>query len=188
LDTVVAAYRERLRGDPELPMAAGLLDTELEDHASSFLADIAQSLVILGETGGQPDLLRDGSDLQRLISERHGAQRARLGWDEDALRREFVVLRQEIDAVLRRCGIEETHAAMAALAPFVDRACEISVRGLVTASSARPPTTADVLAQTERVVEETRLAVAHAKDDARHEEDARAPEAQTGPRPAGEKS
>ncbi|HEU4557648.1 MAG TPA: ATP-binding protein [Longimicrobium sp.] len=140
VDVVVEAYRERLRNDAQIPRAAGLEDVELEDHASSFLADIAQSLVILGETGGQPDLLRDGSDLQRLISERHGAQRARVGWTADALGREFTVLREEVEAAVRRGSVPDPEPALAVLESLLERACEISVRGLRLSATAEPAT------------------------------------------------
>jgi hypothetical protein len=130
VDAVVEAFRKRLRGDAQVPLAAGLQDVELEDHVPSFLADIAQSLVILGETGGDPDLMRDGSDLQRLIAERHGAQRARFSWTEDALRREFAVLREEVEASARRGSVPDPEPAIVVLRRLMDRACEISVRGL----------------------------------------------------------
>jgi hypothetical protein len=41
--------------------------------------------------------------LQHVVAERHGAQRARLGWSEQEVRREFVILNEELaDAVRRR--------------------------------------------------------------------------------------
>jgi hypothetical protein len=36
------------------------------------------------------------------VSQRHGGQRARLGWTERDLRREFVILEEELEAALRR--------------------------------------------------------------------------------------
>ncbi|MFN2563434.1 MAG: hypothetical protein ABR499_00310, partial [Gemmatimonadaceae bacterium] len=93
---VLHAYRNRLRGDPRTP-ARHCSDAELDDHASSFLADIAQALVALEQSGGEPsDLIRDGSEIQRVIAVLHGAQRYRLGWTEDIMRRDFLILREEI--------------------------------------------------------------------------------------------
>src|SRR3712207_7263161 len=37
-------------------------------------------------------LMQDGVEIQRLIAERHGVQRARLGWTEETLRRECEIL------------------------------------------------------------------------------------------------
>jgi hypothetical protein len=39
--------------------------------------------------------------IQRVVCERHGAQRARLGWSEQELRREFTILREELAAAVR---------------------------------------------------------------------------------------
>ncbi|MFL5537693.1 MAG: GAF domain-containing protein, partial [Longimicrobiaceae bacterium] len=50
-------------------------------RAATLVADVAQSMVVLGgsaETG--PRLLRDGSRIQRLVAELHAEQRRRLGW------------------------------------------------------------------------------------------------------------
>ncbi|HEX8394360.1 MAG TPA: ATP-binding protein [Longimicrobium sp.] len=164
VDVLVAAYRDRVRADPVFPAAATLTDSEIEDHVSSFLADIAQSLVILGETGGQPDLLRDGSDLQRLISERHGAQRARLQWTEEGLRAEFSALKEEVDALLRRRDAPERDAALRVLGRLLDRACEISVRAFRLAQSSLSAEREDVHARTESVIAQTRRTISAVKD------------------------
>ncbi|HUF28000.1 MAG TPA: hypothetical protein VMM18_13580 [Gemmatimonadaceae bacterium] len=43
----------------------------------SLLADIAVTLIVLEEMAGEPSpLLADGADIQCMIAERHGAQRA----------------------------------------------------------------------------------------------------------------
>ncbi|HST61757.1 MAG TPA: ATP-binding protein, partial [Longimicrobium sp.] len=159
LDRVVAAYRERLRTDPSIPMAEPLSDVEIEDHVATFLADIAQSLLILAETGGEPDLMRDGSDVQRLISERHGAQRCRLGWTEDAVRREFVVLKEEVLTAARDGDGPEVDAALRVLGQLVDRACEISLRGFRLANASHRPEREDLLARTEWTIENTRRTI-----------------------------
>src|SRR3712207_8720142 len=46
-------------------------------------------------------LMQDGIEIQRLIAERHGAQRARLGWTEETLRRECEILSEEVERALR---------------------------------------------------------------------------------------
>ena len=75
------------------------------DQAGSILVDPAHALSAVADSAGEPsELLRDAADIQRMIAERHGAQRQRLGWSEDAVRREYRIL-QEI--VLRTLAGEE---------------------------------------------------------------------------------
>ena len=73
-----------------------------------------------------------GTEIQRLISKLHGFQRARLGWSEAAVRREFVILRTTIvEAVRRRLTPEVVDPAEAfeVLGRFLEHAEEISLRG-----------------------------------------------------------
>ncbi len=75
--------------------------SELEDHAAAFLAEIIQSLVIVEEAQGRASgMMRDSSVLRKVVSERHGAQRKRLGWTEDELRREFEIVRLTVFTAL----------------------------------------------------------------------------------------
>jgi len=99
LDALVA----RIRRDPEMPpVAAVLKDAQLVDHTGTLLADVAESLSILEEFAGEPSpILADGTAIQRDIAERHGVQRARLGWTEPALRREYAILREEVARAIR---------------------------------------------------------------------------------------
>jgi hypothetical protein len=62
---------------------------QLEDHALSLIADLAQSLVIVGEAAHEAtDLLRDGSAIQRTIGEQHGRRRHAQGWSLGAVQRD----------------------------------------------------------------------------------------------------
>jgi PAS domain S-box-containing protein len=160
VDQVVGAYVARLRVDSAIPAARELVPVDLEDHVAAFLADIAQTLVILGETGGTRDLMRDGSELRRLISERHGEQRARLGWTEDALRREFEILGEEVEAALHRRSSADFSApgeAVAALRRLLVQAEEISVEGFRRIREAPegglPAQTAQTIEAAKRTVE-----------------------------------
>jgi len=102
VEEVVESYARRLRADPAMPNARDATDVDLQDHAATLVADVAQSMVVLGgsaETG--PRLLRDGSRIQRLVAELHAEQRRRLGWSEAELRRDFEVLREEVDRCVR---------------------------------------------------------------------------------------
>jgi hypothetical protein len=102
VEEVVEAYARRLRADPAMPSARDATDVDLQDHAATLVADVAQSMVVLGGTAGTgPRLLRDGSRIQRLVAELHAEQRRRLGWSEGELRRDFDLLREEVDRCVR---------------------------------------------------------------------------------------
>jgi signal transduction histidine kinase len=101
VDDVVRRHVEALRADPTLSRIPLMTDVQIADHGATFLADIAQSLLILQGAADPAELMRDGSEIQRVISERHGAQRYRLGWEAEELEREFAVLRDVVTDVLR---------------------------------------------------------------------------------------
>jgi hypothetical protein len=138
LEAIVRKYGKQLSGKAGVPAAARLSSSELEDHAAAFLADIIQSLVIVEEAGGEASgEMRDGGVLRRLISERHGAQRKRVGWSEADLKREFELIRAAVFAALRRVARhskdpavqEQRRAAQNLLAKLLDSAEETSLRG-----------------------------------------------------------
>ena len=97
-----------------------------------MLSDIAQTLVIIGEAG--PDaaaLLRDGSAIQRIIAETHGARRHAMGWGIDALRRELDIMAEVIMGTVRGHGrqtAEHPEDATGVLNHLIDRAATISRR------------------------------------------------------------
>jgi hypothetical protein len=130
---------ERLRVDPAIPAAAGLTEAELEDHQATFLADIAQALVLIGQTGADPR-----ADARRL---RHPAADRRAprpppraaGVTEEGLRREFEILREALDEALHaatRAGDHELDAVREVLRSLVERAEEISIKGMRSGASA----------------------------------------------------
>ena len=126
---------ERVRSDPSLAMAAGLRTSQVIDHLSTLLADIAGALLVVEEAAGEPTpLLADAMEIQRLVAERHGAQRARLGWTEASLRREFMIIREELERVVLRAVPPDTALqaadAVATVNRFVDQAEYIGVRAL----------------------------------------------------------
>ena len=133
VDTVV----ERLRNDPNLSMTAGLKYSQLADHLTSLLADVASALCLMEEVKGSASgTLADAVEIQRLISERHGAQRQRLGWTESGLRREFMIVREEIERTIRNASgfgdplpVED---ALTVLGRFLDQCEYIAVRALNT--------------------------------------------------------
>jgi signal transduction histidine kinase len=137
VEEVVEAYGRRLRADAAMPTARDATDVDLQDHAATLVADVAQSLVVLGgsaETG--PRLLRDGSRIQRLVAELHAEQRRRLGWGEVELRRDFEVLREEVDRCVRAhvpAG-EGAEAAAAIAARLLQQTQRISVQAFRAAA------------------------------------------------------
>jgi hypothetical protein len=111
VEELVANYVRHMRADPALPKAKKLPAPLLEDHALSFLGDLFQTLVILEEKeeldrGDESELLSDGTKIQGLISELHGRQRHGLGWTEKALDREYEILRDEVEAIVRKYGTD----------------------------------------------------------------------------------
>jgi PAS domain S-box-containing protein len=135
LGPLVSAVVNRVRFDPALSMAAGLRTSQVTDHLTTLLADIAGALVVIEESGGETSpLLADAVEIQRLVAERHGAQRARLGWTEASLRREFMIIREEVERVVRHALPSGTplpaNDAVGIVNRFVDQAEYLSVRAL----------------------------------------------------------
>jgi hypothetical protein len=135
LEQLVTVVVGRIRAEPNMPMAAGLRTSQVTDHLSTLLADIAGALIVVDEAGGESSqLLADAIEIQRLVSERHGAQRARLGWTEATMRREFMIIREELERVARESmppdGTLEPSDAIAMINRFVDRAEYLGVREL----------------------------------------------------------
>jgi len=141
-DSVRKQFVARLRADAHIPTAADAEKGDLEDHASTLLADIAQSLIILERSRATPErLLRDGSEIQRVICELHGAQRAQLGWTEEALRREWGILRDEIETAVQRGAPADSDipGALRLLGRFLEQAERISDQSLRRARAAGMP-------------------------------------------------
>ncbi|HZF68271.1 MAG TPA: ATP-binding protein [Gemmatirosa sp.] len=129
---VMRAYTDRLRADPAIPRGAAMTRIQLEDHAISFLADLAQSLVIVGDAGREAvELLKDGSAIQRAIAEAHGARRHAQGWAEAALRRDQQIFREEVERAVRaglKPGSGAVDDAVHVLLGLVGRGEAIAVR------------------------------------------------------------
>ena len=105
-ERVLATYVARLRRDPGTPSAHAMGESQLQDHAVTLIADLAQCLAIVADDGPEAErMLRDGSSIQAMIAERHGAQRAHLGWRADEVRRDYAVLREEVHAALTRASV-----------------------------------------------------------------------------------
>jgi signal transduction histidine kinase len=138
-EAIVDAFVARMRCEEVAPAAMRLRFSQVASHVPALLADVAESLIVLEDSGGHPTpLMQDAVEIQRLIAERHGAQRARLGWTQETLRRECAILCEEVERALRhRFGdaggrIDE---AVAVIRRQLDEATRIGIRALQRAES-----------------------------------------------------
>lgn len=135
MDDTVHTLVDRVRSDPSLNVAAGLKYSQIADHFPTLLADIAGALVMIEELKGQPSLLlADATEIQRLVSERHGVQRRALGWSESALRREFMIVREEVERVIREASSLEdplpVDDGMSVIGRFLDQSEYVAVKAV----------------------------------------------------------
>ena len=166
LERILHAYVARLRTDPGTPSARAGDEAQLEDHVASFLGNLAGTLPSLGDAalGAVPGRaapepaadVQDGAAIQRVVAERHGAQRARLGWSEGEVRREYAILREELTAAVQRrgardragpaaeAGRREAARALTGLTAYLALAERVSLAGYrATAASRRTPGSGD---------------------------------------------
>ncbi len=138
LGPILTSYTRRLREDPRLPGGPGTSDAELRNHALHFLSGITQHLLAL-DSGDGSELLRDTGTLQRTVAELHGAQRRRLGWDEDQLRRDMEILRDEVLRQVREAAEPgaELEDALGALERMLERGERVSLRAWRGAEGSR---------------------------------------------------
>ena len=134
-DAIVDEVVARLRREPSMPAARALRFTQLSDHTTTLVADIAGALVVLEDVRGEPSpILADSAEIQRFVAERHGIQRARLGWTVEALAREFAIIREEIEFAVERAfpaeGAGRVGEAIALVERQLDQAREASTRAL----------------------------------------------------------
>jgi hypothetical protein len=139
LESVLEAFVRRVRAECPVPGAGTLKFSQLTDHIPSYVADLAGMLIALDESGGNPSsVLADATDIHRLVAGRHGAQRARLGWDEAAIRCEYVILREEIERTIRHRARDVDTAtideAWAVMTRFIEEAERASLGALARAS------------------------------------------------------
>jgi PAS domain S-box-containing protein len=99
---LVEAYVAALRTEPSIPLAAQMSRSELEDHVITVIANLSQSLIILGDGGDEgASLMRDGSEIQRAVAEVHGIRRFEQGWSDDAVVRELDVFVDVVERFVR---------------------------------------------------------------------------------------
>ena len=144
IDGVVSGLVQRLRSERIVPAAETLRFSRLASQAAAYVADVAAVLIAAEEARGQPStVLADASELQRFVAERHGLQRAKLGYTREALAREWLILREEIERVIRRAApaVPEPalREALALVERFIDQARQISERSLIRATRETEP-------------------------------------------------
>ena len=162
VEEVVDAWVERVCADPAIPHAHVLERTLVEDHTSSFVTEIARALVMLDTSGGEPDLMRDGESIQRTIASLHGGQRARLGFTAQELAREYDLLGEVMERLVRGQALEPAGMDPAPVLVLVRRLLERATR-IATESHASVPDSERLLAETQRVIDRTARTVRHAR-------------------------
>ena len=140
VDEIMRVHLHRLRHELSAPSVETLPDAVLEDHVRTLVVDVASGLVFIEEAEGEASrALRDGTEIQRIIAERHGAQRASLGWSEDQLRAELRLLRDSIEGTLRRrqsFGADaDVTTALGVLQQFMEHVERAATRSLAVARS-----------------------------------------------------
>jgi hypothetical protein len=98
--------------------------------------------VVLGEDGEDAaGIAQDGYDFQELLARRHGRQRRRVGFTEDALVREYTILQEEVESVLRHAGLAASPGAAAEplviMRRLLSRARQISLDAFARSGEAR---------------------------------------------------
>ncbi|WP_420130492.1 GAF domain-containing sensor histidine kinase [Longimicrobium sp.] len=142
VEETVDEFVRRARTDEALEFTDDMSDVDVADHLGTLVIDVANSLAVLAGNGGEPSsLLADGSRIQRVIGELHGAQRQRLGWTEAQLVREVDLVRDVCLTALGQslAGDQQAReAAVSALERLLDertRACLSGFRGSFAAGS-----------------------------------------------------
>jgi hypothetical protein len=141
MERTIEIIVDRVRHDANLGVPGNLSFSQLADHLPTLLADVAGALVVIDEAHGNPSpTLADAVEIQRLISERHGVQRHRLGWSESALRREFMIIREELESLIRGVspggGPLPLEESVTVVGRFLDQAEYLAVRALIAAGRA----------------------------------------------------
>jgi len=136
LPSLCNALVDRLRAEAIIPNTDSLRAAQLADHLVCYIADLATLLNALEEARGQPSKFVDASaELHDFIAEKHGRDRARLGCTVDIVRREWKIVREEVERVIRRAASLLPRGNMSEVLITADRLLEsgedASVRSLM---------------------------------------------------------
>lgn len=131
IDRVEQEWLDRLKADRRIRAAERVNRAQLADQTAPLVAAMATTLSVLEDGGGDPVLLDDAQAIQTLIARRHGHQRRRLGWGRGEVQREYQLLAEVLDAMLRREAPKRTAAnlqtALAVVKRLVARAASDSL-------------------------------------------------------------
>ena len=136
MESILDCFVAQLRHEPLMPAAPTLRYSQLVDHTGAMLADVAAALITLDESQGAPSaLLMDSTDIQRFVADRHGLQRARLGWTTEALAREHEILKGEIERAVRRSFSDprcarQVEESLGVIRRYLEQSSETSRRAL----------------------------------------------------------
>jgi PAS domain S-box-containing protein len=141
---IVRDWMQQLRTTVLPRRSAQLDDVQLEDHAATMLTDIGLAMRTIGASAGDgADTMRDGHEILRVIAERHGAQRSRLGWSEEEIDAEVVSLRAVTEAALLRKMADQSDEVrrsipevQALLSQLLEQAARVSRRAFRVAAAA----------------------------------------------------
>jgi hypothetical protein len=148
LEALLAAFVTRLRQEPIAPGAHALRACQLSNHLVEYVAGIAATLVALEEMQGNMSVeLADAARIHATIAECHGKQRGQLGWTTERLHREWSILREEVERLVRLHSRELLEPALAeangVVEQLIAQAMEVTSRALERAALERTPVAAE---------------------------------------------
>jgi PAS domain S-box-containing protein len=144
LESLLNAFLTRLREEPIVDGANALRACQLSNHLIEYVAGIAATLIALEELQGDTSIeITDATRIQAAIAECHGRQRSQLGWTVDRLHREWAILREELERLVRLHSRELLDPALAEATRIVEhmiaQGVEISSRAFERAALERSP-------------------------------------------------
>ena len=142
LESLLDAFTTRLREEPIIDGVSALRGCQLSNHMIAYVAAIAATLIAVEEMRGEMSVeVADATKIHAAIAECHGRQRSQLGWTSEWLRREWTILREEVERLLRLHGRAFLEPALAEALRIVERiiaqGVEISARALERATTDR---------------------------------------------------
>jgi signal transduction histidine kinase len=144
LENLLEAFTARLRDEPIVDGVSALRGCQLTNHLVAYVACIGTTLMAVEEMQGRMSAeVADATKIHAAIAEHHGRQRSQLGWTSERLRREWSILREELDRLMRFHGRAMVEPALAEAVRIVERiiaqGVEISARALERAATDRTP-------------------------------------------------
>ena len=125
LPALIDGFVARLRDESIIPGAESLRFSQLCDHLAALTTDLGNLLVVIEEARGETSLnVMESAEIQLYIAERHGRQRARMGWTEQALEREWAIFREELERAIRRGAQNLPETAVAESLLVIERLLE----------------------------------------------------------------